>query len=168
MAAADGVAFGMAQVCRKLSNYMMYLLVVHPSMLPLIASSVRVLESCQQLGISMKFYEKKLHPSKETVEEMVYMWTRLLLYAAGKSRTELQAAQLASTGGELITLAWLLMAFYELGDSQRQRVRIISTPDKDITEKEVCAFNFIARTNKHAQGINSSISYFFLHFCYST
>jgi hypothetical protein len=161
MAASDDVAFGRAQVCRKLSNYMMYLLVVHPSMLPLNASSVRVLESCQRLEVSMEFYEKDLHPSKKTVEEMVYMWTRLLLYAAGKSRTELQAAQLASTGGELITLAWLLMAFYELGDSQSQRVRIISTPDKDITEKEVCAFNFIARTNKHAQGINSSISYFF-------
>ncbi|KAF0909100.1 hypothetical protein E2562_031356 [Oryza meyeriana var. granulata] len=37
--AAGGDANGMLEVCRKLSNYMMYLFVNHPSMLPLNASS---------------------------------------------------------------------------------------------------------------------------------
>ncbi|KAM0926275.1 hypothetical protein ACQ4PT_003403 [Festuca glaucescens] len=44
-APADDAAFRVAQVCRKLSSYMMYLLVVHPSMLPLTASSECVLET---------------------------------------------------------------------------------------------------------------------------
>jgi hypothetical protein len=44
-----------------------------------------------------------------------YFWTRLLVYCAGKSRAAVHAAGM-STGGELITFAWLLMAHNQLGD----------------------------------------------------
>uniref|UniRef100_A0ACD6A8S0 Uncharacterized protein n=1 Tax=Avena sativa TaxID=4498 RepID=A0ACD6A8S0_AVESA len=153
-AAADDVAFSLAQVCRKLSNYMMYLLVVQPSMLPLPFSSLRVLEDFQSkenVEVEMQIAEDDLSPSKETVEEMVYMWTRLLLYAAGKSRAEIQAAHLTSTGGELITLVWLLMSFSELGDSRLWALRMIKTSDTD-SAKEIYAFNI---TNQQAADISN-------------
>uniref|UniRef100_A0ACD5TKZ1 Uncharacterized protein n=1 Tax=Avena sativa TaxID=4498 RepID=A0ACD5TKZ1_AVESA len=110
MAEDDEEAFGMAQICRKLSNYMMHLLVSNPSMLPLTTSSERVLETCHELDhpVGSMGNHEELHPSKETVEEMVYMWTRILIYAAGKSRPAVHASQLATSGGELITLTWLL------------------------------------------------------------
>jgi hypothetical protein len=52
---------------------------------------------------------------RETLEEIMNIWTRLLVYSAGKSRAAVHAAGL-STGGELITFAWLLMAHNKLGD----------------------------------------------------
>ncbi|CAM0870764.1 unnamed protein product [Alopecurus aequalis] len=149
-AADDDGTFGMAQICRKLSNYMMYLLVANPSMLPLTTSSARVLQSChdhQHRLLDIEF-DLNLRPNKETVEEMVYMWTRLLLYAADKSRPEVHASQLANAGGELITLAWLHMSLYRLGDSRDKRVGIFKTSTRDV--RDIHAFNFSARTNEHA------------------
>ncbi|KAM0878278.1 hypothetical protein ACQ4PT_034982 [Festuca glaucescens] len=144
----EAVDLGMVQVCRKLSNYMIYLLVAHPSMLPITTSSAGLLKNWQTRvnmarEITREMNEYNLQPIKKTLEEMVSMWTRLLLYAAGKSRKEMHAAQLTSTGGELITFAWLLMAFYRLGDSQVRRVHIINTAHQDSARKAVYAFNIV-------------------------
>uniref|UniRef100_A0ACD5ZAJ1 Uncharacterized protein n=1 Tax=Avena sativa TaxID=4498 RepID=A0ACD5ZAJ1_AVESA len=127
-AAAEIPDLGMVEVCRKLSNYMMYLLVTHPSMLPLAASAAAALERYQEPEKIdfLDFLDKKRmpEPSKEALEELVYMWTRMLIYAAGKStRVEMHIAWL-STGGELITLVWLLMARYGIGESQSWRIQI--------------------------------------------
>ncbi|XP_044971654.1 uncharacterized protein LOC123437517 [Hordeum vulgare subsp. vulgare] len=157
---ADDDDDDMVQVCRKLCNYMMYLFVNLPAMLPLNASSeATLIELAQSRGelsgiqpsnlTLEKLYkvirheddqprrgtleelysiilDEEVEPSKETLEEMADMWVRLLVIAAGRSRGELQAAQLAS-GGELITFVWLLMAREGLGESERTRVRMTST-----------------------------------------
>ncbi|CAM0948027.1 unnamed protein product [Alopecurus aequalis] len=131
-AAAEVPDMGMVEVCRKLSNYMMYLLVNHPSMLPLTASAAASLEKYQEPE-EIDFLDhldktRMPKPSKEALEELVYMWTRLLIYAAGKStRVEMHVARL-SAGGELITLVWLLMSFYDLGESLSWRIQI-ANPD---------------------------------------
>ncbi|KAF6986252.1 hypothetical protein CFC21_004036 [Triticum aestivum] len=121
--------FLLVGVCRKLSNYMLYLLVTHPEMLPVsgtteptmiffldkITSAVspsytadRILSSASSLlqdGLGLHQPEQR----QETLREIRDLWTRLLLFAAGKSRADMHAAQL-SRGGELLTFAWLLMA----------------------------------------------------------
>jgi hypothetical protein len=125
-AAAYVPDLGMVEVCRKLSNYMMYLLVNHPSMLPLTSSTAATLEIYQQPVLDSLYMEWMPEPSKEALEELVYMWTRLLIYAAGKStRVDMHIAQL-STGGELITLVWLLMGHYGIGESQSSRIELIN------------------------------------------
>ncbi|KAI4986941.1 hypothetical protein ZWY2020_037187 [Hordeum vulgare] len=126
--------------CRKLSNYMLYLLVTYPEMLPVSgtpeptllfflqktiprvsyrAASDDILPMVnnllEELGLSV--FVLDLH-GREILEEMTDLWTRLLIYCAGKSRAEMHTAQL-SRGGELITFAWLLMAHKELGDVGR-------------------------------------------------
>ncbi|PNT64210.1 hypothetical protein BRADI_4g26119v3 [Brachypodium distachyon] len=80
----------LVSACRKLSNYMLYLLATHPEMLP-VSGSI------------------------EALVEMRDLWTTLLIFSAGKSRADVHAAQL-SRGGELLTFAWLLMAHRKLGD----------------------------------------------------
>jgi hypothetical protein len=115
---------GMVEVCRKLSHYMMYLLVTHPSMLPLNISAEATLGlDPKVIEDDLESNEEFLEPSKETLEGMVHMWIRLLIYAAGKSRVEMHKAQL-SRGGELITFVWLFMSHYGLGDSQVRRIQI--------------------------------------------
>jgi hypothetical protein len=121
--------------CRKLSNYMLYLLVSHPEMLPVTGSVDTTLEffvrkvaeyedgggKVDLMCGTRKLLEDQIslhlvQPSKETLEEIRDFWLRLLLYAAGKSRGDTHAARLAG-GGELLTFAWLLMAHLEIGDS---------------------------------------------------
>ncbi|XP_040384466.1 uncharacterized protein LOC102708570 [Oryza brachyantha] len=129
------------EICRKLSNYMMYLLVANPSMLPLSTSAVATLESSQQpramdlLLIEESLEEFSVMLDKETLEEMIALWLRLLIFSAGKSRVEMHAAQL-SRGGELITFTWLLMVHYGIGDSQTRRVQITNdnTGNSDVRE----------------------------------
>uniref|UniRef100_A0ACD5XVS7 Uncharacterized protein n=1 Tax=Avena sativa TaxID=4498 RepID=A0ACD5XVS7_AVESA len=117
----------MIKVCRKLSNYMMYLLVNHPSMLPLNFSAEELAE-ISQIPEFVKVYEygSELQPTKEVLQELVYIWARLLIYAAGKSRPEMHAAELNS-GGELITFVWLILALNKLGDSQHRRILLSNT-----------------------------------------
>ncbi|KAF6992829.1 hypothetical protein CFC21_009787 [Triticum aestivum] len=118
------VPFGLMEVCRKLSNYMMYLLVHHPSMLPLSMSATASFDNFHKPeNAENACDELELKASKETLEELTRMWTRLLVYAAGKSRAAMHAAQL-SGGGELITFAWLLMAHMEMGDTGSKRFHL--------------------------------------------
>ncbi|OEL27227.1 hypothetical protein BAE44_0011754 [Dichanthelium oligosanthes] len=121
--------------CRNLSNYMLYLLVTRPEMLPVsgtIGPTLKLfLDSIAkedwhrqslstQLGratdllMNLGIYNQPM-ASRATLQEVMSVWTRLLVYSAGKSRAAVHAAGL-STGGELITFAWLLMAHNQLGD----------------------------------------------------
>jgi hypothetical protein len=139
------------EVCSKLSKYMMYLLVTHPSILPLSNCAEAALDLLQNKTAEFRGMDDRiarLDPSKGTIilEELARMWTRLLLYAAGKSRPAMHAAQL-SGGGELITFAWLLMANCGLGESSFYRIQLTNTNTSTNTEharyvelKEVYAF----------------------------
>jgi hypothetical protein len=152
------------EICRKISDYMVYLLVVQPSMLPLSgtaddtvtgfyekltkngSSKQHVLETAYHLvEDKLEFgYEECLKeqgepgPWRETLVEIQDMWMRLLLYSAGKCPVELHAQQLGR-GGELFTFVWLLMAHYGIGDVG-QRVELI-TNDETMTGP-FCAFHF--------------------------
>ncbi|CAL4889136.1 unnamed protein product [Urochloa decumbens] len=128
-------------VCRKLSNYMLYLLVTHPEMLPVTGSVETTLEyfvtkvteygdggkDTIMRGIRKLLEDlmdlQAIQPNEDTLQEIRDFWLRLLLFAAGKSRGETHAAQLA-VGGELLTLTWLLMAHLEMGDSWPLRIEL--------------------------------------------
>ncbi|BAT00313.1 uncharacterized protein [Oryza sativa Japonica Group] len=142
-AGQGGEANDMMEVCRKLSNYMMYLLVNHPSMLPLNVSSEATLAEAAQLMkvVRGRALEEMVDPCDETLREMVDMWTRLLIYTAGKSRGPMHAAELAC-GGELITFVWLLMVKAGLGDSEAKRILIANSACADTNTKEAYAFYF--------------------------
>ncbi|KAF2910378.1 hypothetical protein DAI22_11g096100 [Oryza sativa Japonica Group] len=137
-------------ICRKISNYIVYLLVAQPSMLPLSgaaddttaafyekiskkgSSKQDVLETCYQLvEDQLEFgYEECLKeqeqpgPWCETLMEIRDMWLRLLIYIAGKCQVELHAQQLGR-GGELLTFVWLLMAHHDIGDVAHQLAFIV-------------------------------------------
>ncbi|CAM0878271.1 unnamed protein product [Alopecurus aequalis] len=126
--------------CKRLSEYMMYLLVTYPAMLPvstniqdvLAAESDRVRVASSKDDIFAKYTEGDrlgvsgfwcnrrgvlqneggIHTELERLEGV---WVRMLVYAAGKCRPEEHARRL-STGGELITLVWLFMAHQRFGD----------------------------------------------------
>ncbi|KAM0889167.1 hypothetical protein ACQ4PT_027895 [Festuca glaucescens] len=127
-------------VCWKLSNYMMYLLVTHPDMLQITATSAEsVLEGFYKKFMMMtatgniskhvilqnlkEFLSKEdstlslPEPCKETLEETRDMWVRIIMYAASMSRPKTHATQLAR-GGEFLTFMWLLMAQKSLGASR--------------------------------------------------
>uniref|UniRef100_A0A0A9CGF4 Uncharacterized protein n=1 Tax=Arundo donax TaxID=35708 RepID=A0A0A9CGF4_ARUDO len=119
-AAADTTAGDtneLVEICRKLSRYMMYLLVTHPSILPLDASAAATLQRWQvdivndELRIVRELESLNPKPSKETLEEIKDLWILLLIYAASRSRPEIHAAQLAR-GGEPLTILWLLLEHY--------------------------------------------------------
>ena len=114
--------------CRKLSRYMLYLMVACPSLLPLEDSSVAMLEQWQRqdkiwLNDSLEELVSSLRLDKETLEEIKEVWIRLIIYAASKSRPEQHAAQLAR-GGELLTFVWLLMLRHEIGDCALHRMEL--------------------------------------------
>ncbi|PNT63774.1 hypothetical protein BRADI_4g20868v3 [Brachypodium distachyon] len=135
-------------ICRKISNYMVYLLVVQPSMMPLSGTAEDTIaefyEKISKKGSSKEdvldtayhLVEDKLEfgyeeclkeqeepgPWRETLAEIQDMWMRLLLYAAGKCPVELHAQQLGR-GGELLTLVWSLMAHNGIGDVGHQAIR---------------------------------------------
>ncbi|XP_066392024.1 uncharacterized protein [Miscanthus floridulus] len=121
--------------CRNVSNYMLYLVVTRPEMLPVSGTTGhtiklfldkiahedwhtsdrftklwRARDLLRRLGLS-----SEPPACRETLEEIMSVWTKLLVYSAGKSRAAVHATSL-STGGELITFAWLLMAHKQLGD----------------------------------------------------
>ncbi|XP_048550285.1 uncharacterized protein LOC125529908 isoform X1 [Triticum urartu] len=113
----------MILVCRKLSKYIMYLFIHHPSMLPLSISPAPTLAQAHEVYDDFTKDSVELEVSKETVEEVARMWTRLLVYAAGKSKAAPHVA-LLSRGGELITFAWLIMAHCGFGDTRVRRLQL--------------------------------------------
>ncbi|KAF0896123.1 hypothetical protein E2562_019621 [Oryza meyeriana var. granulata] len=150
--------------CRKISNYIVYLLVVQPSMLPLTGTAddtiaafyekiskkgsrkQDVLETCYQLvEDQLEFgYEECLKEQEEprawrdTLMEIRDMWMRLLIYIAGKCQVEQHAQQLGR-GGELLTFVWLLMAHHDIGDVARQFDLITSS---ETMSGQFSAFHF--------------------------
>ncbi|XP_073356777.1 uncharacterized protein [Aegilops tauschii subsp. strangulata] len=133
----------LVDTCKMLSEYMLYLLVEHPDMLPVSTNVQDVLASRSDCvtGASSKDDFLDIFTSGDLdfpdwiflrdhkavledqggiqaeVERLEQVWVRMLVYAAGKCRPEEHARRL-STGGELITLVWLLMAHQGLGDVQ--------------------------------------------------
>ncbi|XBI86798.1 hypothetical protein VPH35_094687 [Triticum aestivum] len=122
-------------VCRMISQYMFYLLVTHPEMLPIrdsdqsyLASVTRHYKNLKGADVNdiqrrailyLTRFDLLSDPPEECTEaqllEIREAWVGLLLHVASKSRPEMHAALLAS-GGELLTFIWLLMAHYGLGD----------------------------------------------------
>uniref|UniRef100_A0A0D9X2L5 DUF4220 domain-containing protein n=1 Tax=Leersia perrieri TaxID=77586 RepID=A0A0D9X2L5_9ORYZ len=145
-----------AQMCRKLSNYMMYLITAHPDSASLLhITSVfnfeltldMVLRADTTTTSSRKKKDEILRETEDSIKanyphfpwsmefreevimELAGIWVRLLIYAAGKSRTtELHTAMLAR-GGELLTFVWLLMAQHSLGDVTYSRIELTPRPD---------------------------------------
>lgn len=124
------------RVCRKISNYMFYLLVTHPEMLPVKKNQLPLLlypfvnagnnsgrdDIIQRRATAILDDLGLTGPTgpfpkctEEHLAEIQEAWIGLLIYVAGKSRPEVHAAQLAR-GGELLTFVWLLMAHHLLGD----------------------------------------------------
>ncbi|XP_066396228.1 uncharacterized protein [Miscanthus floridulus] len=158
-AAASGTAGGdddddaddLADTCRKLSNYMLYLVVARSASASLLQVATGSPEDALELlrqkflpsmssggsgskdailrQVSDKLRERRIFMGlsaerrKETLEELRDMWVRLLLYTAGKSRPAEHAAQLAR-GGELLTFVWLLMLRHEIGDCALHRMEL--------------------------------------------
>jgi hypothetical protein len=147
--------------CETLSNYMMYLMVVHPSMLPV--NTVAAGDLVQQLigwvtnhpghgatttklailrGYSRTFYilvidEPGQHRSfyylHHLLTQIKEMWVRLLMYAAGKCSGEVHARQLGE-GRELITFVWLLMLHHGLGDMAAE-FKLLRSNDPNVAER---------------------------------
>ncbi|KQK23580.1 uncharacterized protein LOC100832216 [Brachypodium distachyon] len=117
----------LVEVCRKLSRYMMHLLVTLPSLLPLNASAVGTLDQWQadmlenDIMTELKGFEPQ--PGKEALEEIKEVWVRLVIYAAAKSQPEIHAAQLAR-GGEALSFVWLQLAHYNCGDFGFSRMEL--------------------------------------------
>ncbi|GJN12284.1 hypothetical protein PR202_ga30551 [Eleusine coracana subsp. coracana] len=112
------------EVCRKLSYYMMHLLVNHPSLLPLSGSAADALKR-RDIFFTVVSENYRFNPSaaKETVEEIKEVWIRLIIYAAAKSRPEMHAVLLAR-GGEPLTFVWLLLSLHGMGDLGRTRIEL--------------------------------------------
>ncbi|KAF0899515.1 hypothetical protein E2562_019997 [Oryza meyeriana var. granulata] len=143
-------AASLAQVSRKLSNYMMYLVTMRPGVVSvqqigMLSNAGFVLPSLA--GDSSMGYQpgalieefKYEHPKfpwtigqhEAVLKELRDIWVRLLIYAAGKSRLEAHTAPLAE-GGELLTFVWLLMAHCGLGDGDVLRIEpTASSPHAD-------------------------------------
>ncbi|XP_006662292.3 uncharacterized protein LOC102713496 [Oryza brachyantha] len=117
----------LVEVCQKLSQYMMHLLLSLPSLLPLNASAVATLDKWQadmsENDIMSELKELDPQPGKEVLEEIKEIWVRLIIYAAAKSKPEMHAAQLAR-GGEPLTFVWLQLAHYNCGDFGFSRIEL--------------------------------------------
>ncbi|XP_062194168.1 uncharacterized protein LOC133897451 [Phragmites australis] len=140
--------------CRIISEYMVYLLVLHPTMLN-VSSNVRdILEEASEsvtkasatdwskeqfldkLATDQYLYAPSSSvllagfvfqgesPCHESLEFLAYAWAMILLYAAGKSRGEVHAKQL-SMGGEFLTFVWLYMAHCSLGDMGSVEIELV-------------------------------------------
>ncbi|XP_066310894.1 uncharacterized protein [Miscanthus floridulus] len=121
--------------CKGMSDYMMFLLVMHPALLPVggnvttgllefaecpkhSAKGIKHSNAFDLTGEAFSLVEdmvKREEDLRAALQMLAETWVRLLIYAAGKSRPEEHARRL-STGGELLTFIWLLMAHCQLGD----------------------------------------------------
>jgi len=113
----------LVELCRALSRYTMYLLVNHPSLLPVSANTVATLERSRPILQEEIDAGRVPRVDVRKLEEIRDVWTGIIIYVAAKSRPEMHAAQLAR-GGELLTFVWLLLAEYKLGDSGGVRLEL--------------------------------------------
>jgi hypothetical protein len=141
---ADGEAF--VGTCRKLSNYMIYLLAAHPEMLPVKGFEAMLklfhtrYTTAENLSNGRGGDDTILHQAveelqawdlpepqssctEETLLEIKEAWIQLLIYAAIKCPSQVHAAQLAR-GGELLTFIWLLVSHYQLRDTGIGRIEL--------------------------------------------
>ncbi|XBJ05949.1 hypothetical protein VPH35_024635 [Triticum aestivum] len=122
--------------CRKLSNYLMYLMSVCPSMLPVSSvardfeplfsewvrdnhnnlTKAEVLEKYANTVLVGSSPFRDTPASVETLKDLKEVWARLLIYAAGKCPFQEHAWQLGNGGVELITVIGYLMMHQQLGD----------------------------------------------------
>ncbi|KAL4562419.1 hypothetical protein LXL04_034622 [Taraxacum kok-saghyz] len=144
-------------IAKLLSNYMLYLLIMQPSMMSAVAGigqirfryncaeAKRLFDNGESREDAKEEHNKKVPPvtikgdrsksllfdscilAKELMEIeekdtsknkwliISKVWVELLCYGASHSRANTQASQV-SKGGELITIVWLLMADFGLGD----------------------------------------------------
>ncbi|GJN09528.1 hypothetical protein PR202_ga27543 [Eleusine coracana subsp. coracana] len=126
--AAD--SFVLVDDCRKLSRYMMYLLISFSTLLPLESSAVATLESWQQdwdgnLREELPRILSSLRLVQRTLEEIKEVWIRLIIiYTASRSsRPEMHAAQLAR-GGELLSFVWLHLGHFGRGSNMLDMARL--------------------------------------------
>lgn len=145
-------------LCRKISNYMVYLLAMRPEMMPVLRPDDLTLSLEEDLAAAvdkLTIHPDEFDPSlrrsridklavgwlsrnynleipevctEDELLELQEAWVGLLIYVASKSPPEMHAAQLA-TGGELLTFIWLLMAHGHLGESMNHPFKIISRPN---------------------------------------
>uniref|UniRef100_A0A0E0JEI0 DUF4220 domain-containing protein n=1 Tax=Oryza punctata TaxID=4537 RepID=A0A0E0JEI0_ORYPU len=144
------------EVCEKLSNYMKYLVAAYPSMLPV--SSAVVIEPVPAPADDLRNRNRQNHrlwileneaarlvrepdsaspfdseeDLNQSLEEIKEMWTRMLVYAAGKCGGELHARQLGDEL-ELLTFVWLLMIHHGLGDAATE-VKLLTSDDPRLPE----------------------------------
>uniref|UniRef100_A0ACD6AS38 Uncharacterized protein n=1 Tax=Avena sativa TaxID=4498 RepID=A0ACD6AS38_AVESA len=147
---ADGASSKMnvlAAQCRVLSNYLMYLMAVCPSMLPVSRGATQdVLHSFtewvrenhgkltdKELYVSAVinncFHQRspfKKEASEDSLKDMKELWARLLIYAAGKCPMELHARQLGD-GLELLTVVGSLLAHCTIGDVGSRKLDLLAT-----------------------------------------
>ncbi|KAM3391271.1 hypothetical protein ACQJBY_012749 [Aegilops geniculata] len=122
--------------CRKLSNYLMYLMSVCPSMLPVSSvardfeplfsewvrdnhnnlTKAEVLDKYANTVLVGSSPFRDTPASVETLKDLKEVWARLLIYAAGKCPFEEHARQLGNGGVELLTVIGYLMMHQQLGD----------------------------------------------------
>ncbi|XP_030526332.1 uncharacterized protein LOC115737990 [Rhodamnia argentea] len=93
-----------------LSQYMLYLLVMHPSMLP--EDKVKYV---QVIASRLASEIDRLLPKETKWEVISEVWADMLIYAANNCKASDHAQQMRR-GGELITHVWFLMAHYGLTD----------------------------------------------------
>lgn len=155
----DSAIVQLKEECEKLSNYMNYLSGTYPSMLPVSSvvddgvlhpapaddlwkrncGRLLVLKKDAQLLVNEQDSACPFEPAIESkedlklsLEEIKEMWTRMLVYAAGKCSRELYARQLG-VGFELITFVWLLMIHHGLGDAATE-VKLLTSDDPSLPE----------------------------------
>lgn len=159
----DDQGIDLARMSRMVSDYMVYLLVMLPFMMPAGIGQIRFGDTCAEAksffrrgdklpdkkacqkvldevdtGIadprnvkgdrskSVLFQACKLAKHIRRLEPVRHkrwnliasVWVEMLCYAAGKCKGNVHAKQL-SQGGELLTVVWLLMAHFGVGDQYR-------------------------------------------------
>ncbi|XBH88628.1 hypothetical protein VPH35_075892 [Triticum aestivum] len=140
--------------CRKISDYLMYLMVVHPSMLP-VSTAAQDLEPCFAEWIrhnhsdnmtkreileayaNQRLYNERFSscpfeefPSMHSLSELKEVLVRVLIYAAGKCPMELHARKL-SDGVEPLTVVASIMMHHGLGDVGRE-FKLLASDDPHV------------------------------------
>ncbi|KAK9936222.1 hypothetical protein M0R45_013073 [Rubus argutus] len=110
------------EYCKTLSDYMVYLLVMQPTMMSSVAGigQIRFRDTCEE---AKRFFSrreiKRGEEQKEACERILEVNTEVLPVDVKGDRRHCRAnnhAQLLSKGGELVTFVWLVMAHFGIGE----------------------------------------------------